>query len=65
MRFFLCTVYIIGGKPLRERSTLLAEDPSHLPDILLHGIKMVVRNHVKFCVTSITKLVYDVILKTK
>ena len=40
--------------------TLLAEDPSPLPDILSHRMNLVVRNQVKFCVTSITKLVYDV-----
>ena len=44
----------------KERSTLLAEDPSPLLDILSHGVKVVVQNQVNFFVTSITKLVYDV-----
>ena len=39
---------------------MLAVDLSSLSDILSHGMKMVVRNQVKFVVTSITKLVYDV-----
>ena len=53
-------VVIIAQKSLRERPTVLAEDTSPLPDILSHGMKMVVRNQVKFVVTSIGKLVYDV-----
>ena len=37
-------------KSLCERSALLAEDPSPLLDILLHGMNMVVWNQVKkFC----------------
>ena len=47
-------------KSFHKRSTLLAENPSPLPDILSHGMEMVVRNHLKFVVTSYTKSVYDV-----
>ena len=51
----------MARKSLRDRSTLLAEDTAPIPDILSHGMKMVVRNQVNFLVTSIMKLVYDII----
>ena len=48
------------GRRLISKTIPLAEGQSPLLDILSHGMKIAVRNQVNIFVTSITKLVYDV-----